>query len=74
MDALEKPPKCHKLAKIHFKMINHFLIIMHICERLFDELVKEWLKERYTIVSGTIRIANGRKVRIKKAHLRRKRR
>ena len=31
--------------------MKYHLIILHICERLFDELVKEWLKERYTIVS-----------------------
>ena len=48
-------------------------LIQNICERLFDELVKEWLKNRYTIVSGTFRETNGRIVRIRKGHLRRKR-
>ena len=48
-------------------------LLHNICERLFDELVKEWLQNRYTIVSGTFRETNGRMVRIRKGHLRRKR-
>ena len=48
-------------------------LLKNVCERLFDELVKEWLQNRYTIVSGTFRETNGRKVRIRKGHLRRKR-
>ena len=48
-------------------------LIQNICERLFDELVKEWLKNRYTIVSGTFRETDDRMVRIRKGHLRRKR-
>ena len=47
--------------------------ILNVCERLFDELVKEWLKSRYTIVSGTFREVDGRKIRVRKSHLRRKR-
>lgn len=54
-------------------MLNHILIIKNVCERLFDELVKEWLQNHYTIVSGTFREIDGRKVRIRKSHLRRKR-
>ena len=49
-------------------------ILLNVCERLFDELVKEWLQNRYTIVSGTFRQVNDHKVRIRKGHLRRKRR
>ena len=49
-------------------MINHILIFVNVCERLFDELVKEWLKSRYTIVSGTFREVNGRKIRVRKGH------
>ena len=41
-------------------------LLYNICERLFDELVKEWLQNRYTIVSGTFRETNGRMVRIRK--------
>ena len=48
-------------------------LLHNICERLFDELVKEWLQDRYTIVSGSFRETNGRMVRIRKGHLRRKR-
>jgi hypothetical protein len=46
---------------------------INVCERLFDELIKEMLQNRYTIVSASFREAEGRKVRVKKAHLRRKR-
>ena len=59
-----------------YLLINHIMILhilINVCERLFDELVKEWLQNRYTIVSGTFRETNGRKVRIRKGHLRRKR-
>ena len=48
--------------------------IINVCERLFDELVKEWLKDRYIVVSGSSRKVNGRTVCVRKAHLRRKRR
>ena len=41
-------------------------LLKNVCERLFDELVKEWLQNRYTIVSGTFRETNGRMVRIRK--------
>lgn len=47
--------------------------IINVCERLFEELVKEWLQNRYTIVSGSFREVNGRRIRIRKGHLRRKR-
>ena len=43
-------------------------IFLHVGERLFDELVKEWLKSRYTIVSGTFREVNGRRTRVRKGH------
>ena len=59
-----------------YLLINHIMILhilINVCERLFDELVKEWLQNRYTIVSGTFRETNGRMVRIRKGHLRRKR-
>ena len=35
------------------------LLLLNVGERLFDELVKEWLKSRYTVVSGTFREVNG---------------
>ena len=68
----EKPLQRSILAKNIF-MLKHILILKNVCERLFDELVKEWLQNRYSIVSGTFRIINGRKVRVRKSHLRRKR-
>ena len=55
------------------KMIRIIYSVISVCERLFDELVKEWLQNRYSIVSGTTRVIDGRKVRIRKSHLRRKR-
>ena len=48
-------------------------LILNVCERLFDELVKELLLNRYTVVSGTFRKKDGRKIRVRKAHLRRRR-
>ena len=45
-----------------YLLINHIMILhilINVCERLFDELVKEWLQNRYTIVSGTFRETNG---------------
>ena len=53
--------------------MNIISIIFNVCERLFDELVRELLLNRYTIVSGSFRETHGRKVRIRKAHLRRRR-
>ena len=60
---------CYKI----FFMLKYILIIKNVCERLFDELVKEWFKNRYSIISGTFRVIDGRKVRVRKSHLRRKR-
>lgn len=48
-------------------------ILFNVCGRLFDELVKEWLLDRYIIVSGSFRDIGGRKVRVRRSHLRRKR-
>ena len=49
-------------------------IFIHVCERLFDELVKELALDRFVIVSGSVREKNGKAVRFRKAHLRRRRR
>ena len=49
-------------------------IIFNVCERLFEELVKELLKDRFTVVSGSFREIDGRKVRVRKAHLRKRKR
>ena len=38
---------CYKI----FFMLKYILIIKNACERLFDELVKEWLKNRYSLNS-----------------------
>ena len=48
-------------------MLKYILIIKNVCERLFDELVKEWLKNRYSIISGTFCVIDGRKVRVRKS-------
>ena len=53
--------------------MKNIYFIFRICERLFDELVKEWLLDRYIIVSGSFREIDGRKVLVRKSHLRRKR-
>ena len=49
-------------------------IIFNVCERLFEELVKELLKNRFIVVSGSFRETDGRKVRVRKAHLRKRKR
>ena len=54
-------------------MIKHILLFKHVWKRFFDELVKEWLLDRYIIVSGSFREIDGRKVLVRKSHLRRKR-
>ena len=54
--------------------MNTIRIILDVCERLFEELVKEMLLDRYTIVSGSFREINGHKVRVRKAHLRKRKR
>ena len=54
--------------------MNILRIIFNVCERLFEELVKELLKDRFTVVSGSFREINGRKVRVRKAHLRKRKR
>lgn len=45
-----------------------------VCERLFEELVKELLLDRFTIVSACNKEKDGRKVLVRKAHLRRRKR
>ena len=54
--------------------MNILRIIFNVCERLFEELVKELLKDRFSVVSGSFREINGRKVRVRKAHLRKRKR
>ena len=49
-------------------------IIINFMERLFDELVKELALDRFVIVSGSVREKDGKAVRFRKAHLRRRRR
>ena len=58
------------LSFINMKILY---LLSNVCERLFDELVKELLLDRYTVVSGTFRQKDGRKIRVRKAHLRRRR-
>ena len=54
--------------------MNILRIISNVCERLFEELVKELLKNRFVVVSGSFREIDGRKVRVRKAHLRKRKR
>ena len=68
MLAQGKPLRRSTLFKISF--MNTILTIFNVCERLFEELVKELLKNRFTVVSGSFRETDGRKVRVRKAHLR----
>ena len=72
MLAQGKPLRCSTLFKT-FTM-NILRIIFNVCERLFEELVKELLKDRFVVVSGSFREINGRKVRVRKAHLRKRKR
>ena len=72
MDALTKPLQRSNLL-IAIIMIKLIYLLHSACERLFDELVKEWLQNRYSIVSGTFRVIDGRKVQVRRSHLRRKR-
>ena len=55
-------------------MKKQISIILSVCERLFDELVKELLLDNFTIVSASYEVRDGRKVRKRKAHLRRRKR
>ena len=55
-------------------IMYNLLTIRNVCERLFEELVKELLKDRFTVVSGSFREIDGRKVRVMKAHLRKRKR
>jgi len=48
--------------------------IVNVCERLFEELIKELLNEHYIIVSAYSRKIDGKKVRLRKAHLRKRKR
>jgi len=50
------------------------IFISRVCERLFEELVKELLAEHFIIVSAHSREIDGKQVRVRKAHLRRRKR
>ena len=49
-------------------------IFLNVCERLLEELVKELTLENFTIVSASYEVRDGRKVRKRKAHLRKRKR
>ena len=55
-------------------MKKQISIILSVCERLFDELVKELTLNNFTIVSASYEVKNGRKVRKRRAHLRKRKR
>lgn len=52
--------------------MKSIFIIKAVCERLVDEIVKELLSERYSIVSACYRNADGKRVRVRKTHLRKR--
>ena len=72
MLAQGKPLRRSSTLKALF--MNIIRIYQDVCERLFEELVKELLKDRFTIVSGSFREIDGRTVRVRKAHLRKRKR
>ena len=49
-------------------------IIIHVRERLLDEIVKELLSEHFVIVSACYRDIDGKRVRRRRAHLRKRKR
>lgn len=54
--------------------MNNLSIMKCACERLFDELVKELALNNFTIVSASYEVRSGRKVRKRRAHLRKRKR
>lgn len=64
----EAAPTLHTLIVI--MKLHRILDIVR--ERLVDELVKEMLKDRYTIVSACYKEKDGKKIRKRKAHVRRR--
>ena len=61
-------------APSNIELMKTKTIIINVMERLFDELVKELALDRFVIVSGSVREKDGKAVRFRKAHLRRRRR
>ena len=61
-------------APSNIELMKTITIIINVMERLFDELVKELALDRFVIVSGSVQAKDGRAVRFRKAHLRRRRR
>ena len=54
--------------------MNNLSIMKCACERLLEELVKELTLNNFTIVSASYEVRNGRKVRKRRAHLRKRKR
>lgn len=50
----------------------NILTVRTICSRIFDEIVKEWIKEHYIIVSASKKKRGKGKVLKRKAHLRKR--
>lgn len=65
----EAAPTLHFKQKFIMKLI---ITIVNVCERLFEELIKELLNEHYIVVSAHSREIDGKKVRFRKAHLRKR--
>ena len=62
------------LRQILYCFMHLIPILINVLERLFDELIKELALDRFVVVSGCFRRSDGKAVRIRKAHLRRRRR
>ena len=62
------------LRQILYCFMHLIPILINVLERLFDELIKELALGRFVVVSGCVRRSDGKAVRIRKAHLRRRRR
>lgn len=61
------------LHVIKHNIVNmHITKLLNVCERLLEKLVKELLLANFTIVSASYEVRNGRKIRKRKAHLRRR--
>lgn len=75
MDVLlsEAAPTLQHVIK-HTIVNMHITKLLNVCERLLEELVKELLLANFTIVSASYEVRYGRKIRKRKAHLRRRKR
>ena len=67
----EAAPTLRHNYRIIMNIISIFKVVR---ERLVDEIAKELLNERFIIVSACYRDVDGKRVRMRKAHLRKRKR